>query len=152
MSELTVVKKQGLVAKMADKFGVDECINWEGSVLRSGYGQLTHEGKHQVAHRFFFEKYVEQIAPGMWVLHKCDNRLCVNPKHLYQGTPIDNRADMLDRSRWNHPWRKRSTCAKGHDYETGGFYLSKSDGSRVCRTCQREAKRAQRAVLKEVSA
>lgn len=123
----------------------NECWNWTGATSR-GYGQLTHKGKHMTAHRFSFENLVEPIRSGMWVLHHCDNRLCVNPAHLYQGTPINNRADMLNRKRWSHPWGKRTTCAKGHDYETGGFYTSKTDGSRVCRTCQREAKRAQRAV------
>lgn len=124
------------------------CWNWTGATSR-GYGQLTSGGKHQTAHRFVFEKFVAPINTGLWVLHHCDNRLCVNPSHLYQGTPIDNRADMINRKRWSHPWGRRAHCAKGHDYQTGGFYISKKDNSRVCRTCQREAKRAQRAAQKE---
>lgn len=125
------------------------CWEWTGA-LSNGYGQLTFDGKHQTAHRFALERFVEPIIDGMWVLHHCDNRICVNPVHLYQGTPVDNRRDMLKRERWSHPWGKRTNCSKGHDYETGGFYLAKKDGSRVCRTCQREAKREQRAAQKEV--
>ena len=125
----------------------DGCWNWTGATSR-GYGQLTHKGIHQTAHRFVYAGLVGVIDGDNWILHRCDNRLCVNPQHLYQGTPVDNRADMLNRERWAHPWGKRENCAKGHNYETGGFYLSKTDGSRVCRTCQREAKRAQRAEMR----
>lgn len=126
------------------------CWNWTGATSR-GYGKLTSKGKHQTAHRFAFENLVEPIKTGLWVLHRCDNKVCVNPNHLYQGTPINNRADMLERKRWSHPWGRRTHCAKGHDYETGGFYVSKTDGSRVCRTCQRDSKRAQRAAQKEAA-
>ncbi len=123
------------------------CWVWIGAKSR-GYGQMTNKGVHQLAHRFSFSNLVEPISQGLWVLHKCDNKACVNPEHLYQGTPVNNRADMLNRDRWAHPWRQRTTCAKGHDYESGGFYISKTDGSRVCRTCQREHKRAQRAAMR----
>lgn len=124
------------------------CWEWIGALSR-GYGQITHKGKHMTAHRFSFENFVEPIRKGAWVLHHCDNRACVNPSHLYQGTPIDNRADMLTRNRWRHPWAFRSECSKGHAYEISGFHVAK-DGSRVCRTCQRDHKRAQRAAIKGV--
>lgn len=124
----------------------DGCWNWTGALSR-GYGQLTHNGKHQTAHRFVFNNFVEPIEDGMWVLHHCDNRRCVNPHHLYQGTPVDNRADMLTRQRWSHPWAKRTHCKKGHEYKISGFSVAK-DGSRVCLVCQRDHKRAQRASKK----
>ena len=126
----------------------DGCWNWVGATSQ-GYGQLTFNGKHQTAHRFVFNSFVEQIKDGMWVLHHCDNRRCVNPRHLYQGTPIDNRADMLNRKRWSHPWAKRTHCTKGHEYMVSGFSIAK-DGSRVCLICQRDHKRNQRATKKGV--
>ena len=125
------------------------CWNWIHSLQR-GYGQLTYKGVSYRAHRFAFENLVEPIKPGNWVLHHCDNRLCVNPHHLYQGTAVDNRADMLNRNRWSHPWGRRSTCAKGHEYSKVGYRIDKNDGSRVCRECQRNYKRQQRAALKGV--
>lgn len=124
----------------------DGCWNWTGALSR-GYGQITYKGKHQTAHRFVFNTFVEPIEDGMWVLHHCDNRKCVNPKHLYQGTPVNNRSDMLKRNRWSHPWAKRTHCSKGHEYLSSGFSLAK-DGSRVCHVCQRDHKRAQRAAKK----
>lgn len=134
------------VVKRHMQISASGCWEWTGSLQR-GYGQLTYKGKHYRAHRFSFWHFVEPIKPGLWVLHHCDNRLCVNPDHLYQGTPIDNRADMLNRSRWKHPWGQRETCAKGHNYEEGGYRIS-ADGSRVCRVCMRDHMRAYRAKQK----
>lgn len=129
----------------------DGCWNWTGALSR-GYGQLTFKGKHSTAHRFAYAELVAPISEGLWVLHHCDNRRCVNPEHLYQGTPIDNRADMLDRGRWKHPLGQRTACSKGHEYADHGYSINKSDGSRVCKTCQRDHKRAQRAKAKGAAA
>lgn len=138
-----------LVVARHVRVSVSGCWEWVGALSR-GYGQLTHKGKHQTAHRFSFEQLVEPIKDGMWVLHHCDNRCCVNPQHLYQGTPIDNRADMISRSRWEHPWASRESCARGHNYEQEGFRMA-SDGSRVCKACMREHMRAFRAKQKDTN-
>lgn len=122
------------------------CWLWTGATSR-GYGELTYQGKNQRAHRFVFERLVENINDGLWVLHHCDNKLCVNPIHLYQGTPIDNRSDMLERERWSHPWAKRTSCTKGHEYGSNGFYVAK-DGSRVCKTCDMLRQRVNRLAKK----
>lgn len=143
MSALLIVAKHVAIS-------ADGCWEWQGSLSR-GYGQLTHQGKHQTAHRFSYQQFVGPVADGMWVLHTCDNRKCVNPLHLYQGDAVDNRADMLDRNRWSHPWGKRNECTKGHEYAVHGFRIAR-DGSRVCMTCQRENKRAYRAAKQGVSA
>lgn len=127
------------------------CWEWVGAKSR-GYGQLTHKGKHYTAHRFAFSNLVEPIAEDMWILHHCDNRACINPEHMYQGTPTDNRADMLNRQRWQHPYALRAECFKGHEYEVYGYSINKSDGSRVCKKCQRDHKRQQRAKAKGVTA
>lgn len=123
------------------------CWEWEGAKSR-GYGQVTFQGRHMTAHRFAFSQLSGPIDDGAWVLHHCDNRACVNPAHLYQGTAVDNRRDMLERKRWTHSYGMRTSCGAGHDYGTVGFRVSK-DGSRVCRECQKLYKRAQRAALKE---
>lgn len=119
------------------------CWIWIGSLVRSGYGQLTHQGKHKTAHRASFEAFVRPLIPGEWVLHRCDVRACVNPHHLYAGTPIDNRRDMLARSGWEHPMGKRTHCAEGHEFTEGSFARA-ADGSRVCKECQKLKKRIYR--------
>jgi len=116
---------------------------WIGSLVRSGYGQLTHQGTHKAAHRASFEAFVRPLTPGEWVLHRCDIRACVNPHHLYAGTAIDNRRDMLQRGRWTHPFGQRSHCEQGHEFVNGSFALA-SDGSRVCKECQKLKKRIYR--------
>ena len=132
------------IESMSVKVPFSGCWIWIGA-LQNGYGQLTHMGRHMTAHRaslFAFKGQTAKLA-----CHHCDVRECVNPDHVYAGDYISNRADMLNRSRWRHPYAERTTCAVGHDYETGGYYISKSDGSRVCRTCQRDSKRKQRSKL-----
>jgi len=64
------------------------CWEWSGR-LHNGYGRL---GKY-TAHRFLWELYNEPIPEGMQVLHKCDNRKCVCPTHLYLGDDSDNGLD-----------------------------------------------------------
>ena len=125
-----------------------ECWEWDSSLNTGGYGQLTYKGRHYTAHRFAFSMLVGLIKKGMWVLHHCDNRRCVNPAHLYQGTAVNNRQDMLNRNRWQHPWGQRTHCKQGHEYEVVGYRIDKNDGSRVCRACQRNYKREQRAAKK----
>jgi hypothetical protein len=52
------------------------------------------------AHRFSYALAHSGIPDGAWILHTCDNPQCVNPAHLYAGTPSDNVQDMLDRERY----------------------------------------------------
>jgi hypothetical protein len=118
------------------------CWLWDGSLTR-GYGQLTHQGKHMTAHRASFQAFVRPLKSGEWVLHRCDTRSCVNPHHLYAGTAIDNRRDMLERSRWKHPLGQRTHCFAGHEFVEGGYRMA-PDGSRVCKECQKLKKRIYR--------
>ncbi len=122
------------------------CWIWMGSTAK-GYGQLTHQGEHMTAHRASFIAHNPDAQRPKLVCHHCDVRECVNPDHLYSGDYLTNRADMLIRERWVHPWAARDACQKGHNYEQGGYRIA-ADGSRVCRVCQTESKRAQRALEK----
>lgn len=89
-----------------DKRGEDECWNWQGATTatnkgkRPGYGVITVEGSHVYTHRFSFELHNGYIAPDLLVCHECDNGLCVNPKHLWQGTYKENYQDMHKKGRW----------------------------------------------------
>ena len=124
------------------------CWIWMGSTSK-GYGQLTYQGQHMTAHRASFIANNPEAQQPKLVCHHCDVRECVNPAHLYSGDYLTNRADMLIRERWAHPWSARDACEKGHSYEQGGYRIA-ADGSRACRVCQREYKRAQRALKKGI--
>lgn len=71
----------------------ETCWNWKNSTRR-GYGAFKFNGKQYNAHRFSW-----YLTYGKWpkkeALHKCNNRKCVNPNHLYEGTQKDNVRDAI---------------------------------------------------------
>ena len=83
----------------------DNCWLWRAGKTANGYGEirvlLDGRWKHMVANRVSWELHNGPIPAGLWVLHKCDVRHCVNPGHLYLGRAKDNTADMMKRGRHN---------------------------------------------------
>ena len=77
------------------------CWEWQGitrgAIKGIGYGALTVKNKLTVAHRYSYEAFKGKIPEGMFVLHKCDNKPCVNPDHLELGTAKKNTEDAYER-------------------------------------------------------
>ena len=88
------------------------CTLWKSYKCTNGYGQIQIEGKIWMAHRLAWVLSNGAIPEGLYVLHKCDVRDCVNPEHLFLGTHIDNVADRDAKGRANHPKGEANGRAK----------------------------------------
>lgn len=82
-------------------FGATDCWHWTRARNGMGYGRITYENKMQMVHRLSYRAFIGSIPEGMSVLHTCDNRVCINPEHLWLGTYSDNLRDCWAKGR--HP-------------------------------------------------
>lgn len=75
------------------------CHLYIGSTFVSGYGRVKIGGQTYRAHRVSYELHKGPIPNGMFVCHHCDVPSCINPDHLFLGTPRDNMMDMIRKGR-----------------------------------------------------
>jgi hypothetical protein len=117
------------------------CWEWSGSKW-FGYGRINAGGKigrPLLSHRVAYEAFIGPVPAGMCVLHRCDNRACCNPDHLFLGTIGDNNRDMFQKKRDHNS--QKTHCPQGHPYDEQNTYWHPASG-RQCRTCMTVTKRA----------
>lgn len=101
----------------------NECWEWQGAVTSSGYGNLSWHGLHVQAHRVAYfltnggislpTNFRQEGAAARYrrfVLHKCDNRLCCNPEHLFLGSMRSNLLDAYAKGRKAQPKSKHANA------------------------------------------
>ena len=76
----------------------DGCWNWTGRPDHEGYGRFRCDGIQRRTHRIAWT-LAGGPRRGLYVLHRCDNRMCVRIEHLFLGTHLDNVADMIAKGR-----------------------------------------------------
>lgn len=114
--------------------GPNGCIEWAGFLNAYGYGQVTYARKVTAVHRFVYEHLVGPIPKGLQIMHSCDNRKCMNIKHLSVGTQTENAQDAVRKGRY---WGQRQThCKHGHAFTKENIYRT-TKGHRRCRACMR---------------
>lgn len=118
------------------------CWNWGGPVFANGYGSIRYDKRQVYVHRVSAHLYLGfDLNSPLHVLHRCDNRKCFNPKHLFIGTRLENMRDARDKGRL---WQmKRTHCPKGHPYSGSNLYIrpgvEAGRSKRGCRICRNRA-------------
>jgi len=80
---------------------------WTAGTDKGGYGVFWLNERYQTAHRAAYKLYVGPVPDDLFVCHRCDNRRCVNPNHLFLGSATEN---MTDRD-------AKGRQAKGTDFK-----------------------------------
>lgn len=115
----------------------DGCWTWLGCTDGRGRGRYSYKSKVETAARVAWRLYHQKEIPtNKDILHKCNNSICIRPKHTYPGTTSENTLDTVKHgTNYNH---NKTHCPKGHEYNQENTYWKTRKGGlrRECKVCR----------------
>jgi hypothetical protein len=126
-----------------DRRGPDECWPWTGAHDGKGRGLISKNGRSTRAPRVSWElENGKPIPDHLDACHSCDNPNCVNPSHIWPGTPSQNAMDAIQKGRYYQVSlteksynREKTHCLKGHEYTAENTLIYGKTNKRRCRVC-----------------
>lgn len=124
----------------------DRCILtengcWEApGTNRKNYPNWYFNGTKYGAHRLVKILTGHVFRSGEYALHKCDNRRCTNPDHIFIGTHLENIADMYKKGRSRNANKDKTHCLRGHEFNNQNtrFYIGGNGRpARYCKVCHK---------------
>lgn len=118
----------------------DGCWRYHPPTSQRGRPRVTVSGRTMAAYEVVWLVHTRvPVPPGQQLLHSCDNGDdgCVSPYHLRLGTPRENNLDAVSRGRHQNQNSRITECKRGHPFDAENTRIRR-DGTRACRTCERE--------------
>lgn len=119
------------------------CWEWTSFKNNRGYPQFKINYKNRQASQISWElKNNKKFPIGLLACHSCDNPGCVNPNHIWPGTPSQNTLDAFNKGRMKnyiHPIKE--SCLMGHKYDTKNTGIYGTKRKRHCKSCARKRNR-----------
>lgn len=119
------------------------CWLWQGALVGNGYPGSSYRGTNCRVHKASYELHRGPVPEGWDVCHTCDNKLCINPLHLFAAPRVANLIDMRNKGR--NRQTQKTHCPQGHSYAEYGKPHYTKPTWRICTACVRDKMRREQA-------